>query len=411
MLTGVAMLAACGSSAKTSASSGASPTSASGGGTSSAGGCNGVTSGLAPVKIGFVNMDKGQVPFPGGDEGATAATKYVNCELGGIGGHPLQLVTCGVDLTPATNQACGQQFANDSSIPVVMTVVTVEGAPLYAALNAVGTPIYGGIPTSPSDYTAPGNTFFMLGGAPAVNGGQGALAKQVVPNAKTIVIMDDDEPGGQAGVPIVEAAYGKGPKYVVVSVPTSASDALPYATQALSANPDAIVFALNDISCPKVEAVLLAQKTKVPLFGSNQCINPIAEKQTNLAGEYGAFYGPPAELSTGRNADVDLFKAKFQHYGGPAGTPATFAIEGWGEVITLHKILSGIAGIPTKANVTAALSAFHGPVYAGGQQVSCPGPGQYKRLCGATNAFGYRVSSDNTLQPIGNGDVTIDFGS
>ena len=238
------LVGACGSSTSSAKSSSTTPTAVHDANSSCAAKSQ-ADPNKAPVKIGLVNMDKGAVPFPGGTEGADAAARYVNCELGGVNGRPVALTTCSTDLTPAANQTCGDKFANDSSIDVVMTVITIPGASLYQALNAVGTPVYGGIATSDSDYTAPGNTYFMLGGQPASNGGQGALARQVVPNTKRIVILYDDEPGGHSGVPIIETAYGKGPSYTEISVPTSVSDVLPYVTEAVAAKPDAIIFALT----------------------------------------------------------------------------------------------------------------------------------------------------------------------
>lgn len=47
------------------------------------------------VKVGFLNPSGGAVPQPGADTGAQAAVKYINTELDGIGGRPIELVTFG----------------------------------------------------------------------------------------------------------------------------------------------------------------------------------------------------------------------------------------------------------------------------------------------------------------------------
>src|SRR5262245_54466990 len=50
---------------------------------------------LPPVSIGWVNQQGGQVEIGRfATNGAELAVKYVNEELGGIGGHPVQLKTC-----------------------------------------------------------------------------------------------------------------------------------------------------------------------------------------------------------------------------------------------------------------------------------------------------------------------------
>ena len=47
------------------------------------------------VYIGWVNQQGGQVEIGGfATNGAELAVKYVNEELGGVGGHPVQLKTC-----------------------------------------------------------------------------------------------------------------------------------------------------------------------------------------------------------------------------------------------------------------------------------------------------------------------------
>ena len=52
-------------------------------------------SSLPPVTIGFVNQQGGsQAIGPLATTGAQIAVKYINTELGGIGGHPLKLSTC-----------------------------------------------------------------------------------------------------------------------------------------------------------------------------------------------------------------------------------------------------------------------------------------------------------------------------
>src|SRR5881227_3720659 len=49
---------------------------------------------LKPVIVGYVNQEGGVTAFPEATAGTEAAVKYVNAELGGVGGHPLQLKKC-----------------------------------------------------------------------------------------------------------------------------------------------------------------------------------------------------------------------------------------------------------------------------------------------------------------------------
>ena len=58
--------------------------------------------------------------------GVNAAVKFINEEAGGIGGHPLEVVTCYIANTEEEGQQCGQQFANDDSIVAIETGPTVH---------------------------------------------------------------------------------------------------------------------------------------------------------------------------------------------------------------------------------------------------------------------------------------------
>jgi branched-chain amino acid transport system substrate-binding protein len=51
---------------------------------------------LSPVTIGWVNMQGGppSQTFAGATRAAEATVKFINTELGGVHGHPVQLSTC-----------------------------------------------------------------------------------------------------------------------------------------------------------------------------------------------------------------------------------------------------------------------------------------------------------------------------
>src|SRR4029077_4136488 len=68
-----------------------------------------------PVVIGYVNEEGGVPAFPEATQGIDAAAAYINGELGGIQGHPIQLEKCSVQVE-ADGQRCGTQFANDSKV-------------------------------------------------------------------------------------------------------------------------------------------------------------------------------------------------------------------------------------------------------------------------------------------------------
>ena len=97
-------------------------------------------------------------------DGVNEAIQYVNEEAGGIGGHPLEVVTCYVANAEEEGQQCGQQFANDDSIVAVISGPTFIGTePFYAAL-AGSKPVIHGVSVSPAD-TVQDTAAVLFGGA------------------------------------------------------------------------------------------------------------------------------------------------------------------------------------------------------------------------------------------------------
>jgi len=146
----VAALAACGliaaacSSSGGSGSSGASSAAPSSAGTQSAS----TTANLgtahpatgSPVVFGLLNLLSGPVTFPEVSEAEQAAAAYANQYLGGIGGHPIKIVTCATDGQPATSARCANQLLNDHPVAILGGADT--GAPgaargLYGATSVL----------------------------------------------------------------------------------------------------------------------------------------------------------------------------------------------------------------------------------------------------------------------------------
>src|SRR3954454_2211177 len=87
-----------------------------------------------PVVIGYVNQEGGVPAFPEATAGTKAAVEYVNTELGGIDGHPLELKTCLVQAAE-DGQKCGTEMVNDPNVKLVLTgVLTVGNDSLYKIL-------------------------------------------------------------------------------------------------------------------------------------------------------------------------------------------------------------------------------------------------------------------------------------
>lgn len=332
-----------------------------------------------PIKFGYVNNDKGSISLPGYDHGVEAAIKYVNSALSGVNGRPLQITPCQVDSTAETNQACGQQFANDRSLTGVLSGIFTNGAPFYSAVQSSGLPIYGGVPISTPDYSAP-DTYFYLGGSLTAEEGAGVLLRQVKPGVKKVNLLCDDNAPGTQGCALFKTGLGPGVTVNEIRVDPAATNVLPQAEAAVSGNPDAIGSLLTIEVCQLMVKAFSQVKPTAPVFTTTQCVNPLTAAAGNIDGWYYASFDDPATLAAGVDQTLDSFKTLYPKY---ANTPYSenFALEGWGQVLTLRNILAGISGPVTRQSVGTALKDFKGPVVLGPKTVSCPGPASYTALC------------------------------
>jgi branched-chain amino acid transport system substrate-binding protein len=91
------------------------------------GGTAGKASG-EPYRVGYVSQDDF---LPAATVGASAAAAFINNELGGVGGRPLELVKCPVS-TPEDAAQCGTKLANDATISLVIVgALNVGNRELY----------------------------------------------------------------------------------------------------------------------------------------------------------------------------------------------------------------------------------------------------------------------------------------
>ena len=116
------------------------------------GGSGAADSSKSPIKIGYFNQQGGSIEVTHTNvDGIKTAVKFINEEAGGIGGHPLEVVTCYVANTEEEGQQCGQKFANDKDIVAVVAGPTFIGTESFYAALAGAKPVVSGVSVNPAD--------------------------------------------------------------------------------------------------------------------------------------------------------------------------------------------------------------------------------------------------------------------
>jgi branched-chain amino acid transport system substrate-binding protein len=150
-----------------------------------------------PIRIGYANSE----PFaPESTVGVRAAVDYVNAELGGAGGRPIEIVECPI-VAVADGAACGAQFANDDSIALVITGTLVVGnKELYDALNG-NKPLIIGNGVTVDDFVTPAGQSYTAGAVGVVAGMTEFILEEFQP--ETVAIIANDNAAGQAGANVL----------------------------------------------------------------------------------------------------------------------------------------------------------------------------------------------------------------
>jgi branched-chain amino acid transport system substrate-binding protein len=345
---------------------------------------------LPPVHIGFTNTDQGTTGQPSLTSGAKAAVAYANKELGGIDGHPIVLDYCSAGSDAQTNQACGQQFANDKDLKAVLSGLMFNGGPMYSAVKPSGIPIVGFAPITQADFDS--SAYFWTAGQLS-QGGYVGLAKAVTPNIKTIGALIYDNAVGRASLAFINQ-FAAGLEVKSVAVSESAADLLgPISSLG---KVDAYLLSLQGTSCVQAATALKQFASTKPVISASSCTSSTIASRAGKA--MAGWYFPSLTKITdavgpGTDPDVKTFNDKYLSYGGDKTLESSPYTSGeWGVALSVISVLSKVGyNNLTPANVTAALKAFTGPVNLGPPQIACPGAAPYPSAC-AREVLGYRLN-------------------
>jgi branched-chain amino acid transport system substrate-binding protein len=350
------------------------------------GGSGAADSSLPPVKIGYFNQQGGSIEVTHTNvDGINAAVKYVNEEAGGIGGHPLEVVTCYVANTEEEGQQCGQKFANDDSIVAVVAGPTFIGTESFYAALAGAKPVTAGVSVSPAD-TVQKNGAVLYGGAKYILAPYATFARDTlkVKSAALIYPEGSGQDEGAAGQSSAFEAAGIPTK--VVSYPANTPDLTVPLIAAGAQNVDLVMPVINPNDCVKFEQAI--QQLGIPdekVLASPICIN--GDVATGLGGDLPTWYYAVASSLSIDPTDpsvppyTDILKAQGQE--ASIGDP--WVLVGFGQAMTLAKWLNAVGPDQlTSDAISSEMKAFTGPLILGSPVLQC---GKYPEAPAVCNDY------------------------
>jgi branched-chain amino acid transport system substrate-binding protein len=158
---------------------------------------------VPPIRLGMINQEDTPLgSYPELRVAAEAAVSWINAELGGVGGRPVELLTCVTSFDPSQSRACALDLL-DAGVVAFVGGVDVTSEESIAEIETARLAVFGGIPASLAEQRS--DRVFAFSG-----GDVGALAAFLShaseAGASTVII------GYGEGVPSFEVAardYGQ----------------------------------------------------------------------------------------------------------------------------------------------------------------------------------------------------------
>lgn len=265
-----------------------------------------------PVVFGVLNLETGPVAFPEARESLEAAVAYVNEYLGGLGGRPIEIVSCATDGQPATSARCANQILDSN--PVAILGAADTGAPGAVEVWArAGIPYIGGVPFTPVESNYENAVIFSSAsvGDPA---GAAAWGAQNLDVKKAAVIFASDTQGtASAQGIIIPTLKNAGVEEVVeVTLPPGVADVSAAVATTVAAAPD-LVFIVSPPNCPNIMSSLLQLGNTAAVFGIDPCTSPAAIEGAN-GGAEGLYFASPTLSPFADTEEGAVFRAVVEKY-------------------------------------------------------------------------------------------------
>ena len=362
------------------------------------GGSGPADSSLDPIKVGYFNQQGGAVEVTHTNiDGVNNAIQYINEEAGGIGGHPLEVVTCYVANAEEEGQQCGQQFANDDSIVAVLSGPTFIGTESFYAALAGSKPVIHGVSVSTAD-TVQDTAAVLYGGAKYILAPYATFARDTLGTTSSALIYpegagQDEGANGQATA--FEAA---GIPIEVVSYPADTADLTVPLIAAGAQDVDLVMPVINPSDCVRFEQAI--QQLDIPdekVLASPICIQTaVAEALGDLPQWYYAVASSlsidPTDPSVPPYTDILTAHGNEEMIGDP------WILVGFGQTMTLAKFLNAIGPDDlTPEAVVEQMKAFEGPLILGSPVLQC---GKYPEAPGVCNDYTqfYKYNGDGVWE-------------
>jgi branched-chain amino acid transport system substrate-binding protein len=336
-----------------------------------------------PVKIGWINNDGGQGEIPEATRVVKATAKYINEELGGIDGRPVEIETCFIAAAEEEGQKCGQRFANDSDMKVINGgAVIVGNESFHAQIKGTKVTIFG-VANAPADLTAK-NVFALYGATEYVLGPMGTFARDTLKAEKGAMVFNQ-QPGTVAIANAAKKGFDDADIDVkLVGYDPQTTDLVGPITAAGSQTADVLLPVLDTPGCINYAKALKSSglEGNKPVLSAPLCLAPpVAEALGDLPQwTYVIAQDLPNDMS---NPTVKAYTdAVTKHGASAADAGNVFSGLAFADLMASAKIMNETGADASVDDIAAAFGEFKGPVIMGPPEIQC---GKYPKAPAVCN--------------------------
>jgi branched-chain amino acid transport system substrate-binding protein len=375
-----------------------------------------------PIQIGVQNLEGDpNGSFPEFSLAIQAAADYVNAELNGLGGRPIEIVLCKSIVSPDDSQRCANELSADG---VEMAVSTINFfGNHFSIYQGSDIPVVVVTPITIADFTSTGvYAIGAGGGCLGVHTGLVQFATDEIQElegievntigipwadtppgvvcfndleAKPVDVINGSEPGDSARA-------GENPDLVRVDVAVAPAlpDATPQATTILEADPDVIIFSGQGADCWNlVDAFgrLGWTPADIPLVLSGSCTDFTAMEAAGdlidgiyMTGSVNGLLVPLDSVEGDHLEQATTYQTKGLEYGLTEDDLFKgFATQGFSAIMNIWEAANEVEGDVTGQAIEDVLAATDGSKPAfGGPPINCAGaPEPYVAVCSSDIAM------------------------
>lgn len=326
----------------------------------------------APITLGMINQENTPAgSFPELSMAARAAIDFVNEQLGGIDGRPIELEVCNTKFSAEGSTSCAQDLV-DAGVPAVLGGIDVFGNGIDILADN-GVPFVGGIPVSGQSARSP-NSFQFSGGSWGATVAMADYAANSLAAEKVAIVYSDFGSITESAVAAEKVLQENDVEVTLVPFPILSTDISTPIKIAASGQPDAIFVLVADSSCKGAFDALDALEVEAQPFFTGACASRTITDPLEPSKTDGAIFTIESPVASGEgDPDNDLYLSVVNEYGDgldPIGA-ATVSFHGF---MNLYSVLREIgADAISPDTITTALRAKVDEPSFTGHDYTCDG--------------------------------------